>query len=659
MGAELRSLSFRLTRKLRYDLNHIGSFKQPLSWQDWTILATPLISNAAEYCVETSKFISGVVDTTIHRIHKRILIMMKVLVKEGTIFSHPLMFAYMILLAVPMALLMALALQWLELHYIMISFAAGWLMWTLTEYLFNRWLLHWGKSALYLVTVINRHHAKHHADPQNLRYILPHPLITFMTPAVIFLLGILIVDKSSFAITSGFLFGCSLFCLLHVLQHRYSAPSQNFLKNLWQNHFLHHDRYPQKAFGVSTQIWDYLFGTLPRRHLFLNIQPGAPAQRNAALEAKPVNNKRSEEIFLDVSDTILHQDPHWIPCLRQEIKNIFDPSANPYFRHGTARRWILVDASGEVLGRIAAFINFRKMYEENKKVGCVGFFECTNNRRAAFLLFDTAIQWLVERYQIEAVDGPVNFGENDKYWGLLIKGFTPPSYGMNYNPPYYQDLFESYGFSIQYKQLTTRLDLRTPFPERVSKIANRTIENKQYRFVPFRYSERERFIDDFVLIYNQAWASFRNFQPMEVSTIRKSLAEMKPIMDERAIWFVYSGSNPVGFLLAIPDVNEILKYTGGKLNFLGKCKFLFYKNWKGFSCLRVIVMGIVPEFQQRGLESGLIMQAYRRTNRRYKSVQLAWVGDFNDKMIAIHKAMGATEDKQHATFRKLLRDSSR
>jgi hypothetical protein len=143
---------------------------------------------------------------------------------------------------------------------------------------------------------------------------------------------------------------------------------------------------------------------------------------------------------------------------------------------------------------------------------------------------------------------------------------------------------------------------------------------------------------------------------MDVDVVRKSLAEMKPVMDESVIWFVYADNKAVGFLLAVPDVNEILKYTGGRFNAWGKCKFLFYRHWKGFSCLRVVVMGIVPEFQQRGLESGLIVQTYRGgiKNRGYTHVELAWVGDFNDKMIAIHKAMGATEDKQHATFRNDL-----
>jgi hypothetical protein len=562
----------------------------------------------------------------------------------------------MILLPALMVFLMRLASRSVGLHYLMFSFVAGWFLWTFTEYLFNRWLLHVDKSGFPLISVINRHHMRHHKDPANIRYGFPHPLIILIPTPTLFLLALITLDTSSFSLAAGYLFGYWLFCVLHSLQHHCSPPSVGFLKYLWQNHFLHHHRYPNKAFGVSTPAWDSLFGTLPPRHLFFNINPTADPPGRSVFHTAEVSDRRSEEVFLDVSEALLHRDPNWIPCLRPEIRSIFDPSTNPCFRHGAAKRWILVDGCGEVLGRIAAFINFKKMYDEGKKVGCIGFFECINNRDAAFLLCDTAIRWLVERYQVASVDGPVNFGENDKYWGLLVKGFTAPSYGMNYNPPYYQDLFEAYGFKVQYKQLTTRMDLRKPFPERVNKIAKRIIDNKQYTFIPFRYRERERLINDFVLIYNQAWASFKNFQPIDADVVRKSLAELKPIMDESVIWFVYAGIKAVGFLMAVPDVNEILKYAGGRFNAWGKCKFLFYKRWKGFSCLRVVAMGIVPEFQQRGLESGLIVHAYQqgKTNRRYKHVQLAWVGDFNDKMIAIHNAMGAVEEKQHATFRKVL-----
>lgn len=569
------------------------------------------------------------------------------------ILFHPSMIAHTLVLLALVTSLMILAFRSAAPQLIIITFAIGWTLWTFAEYALNRWLLHAGEASLLFVAVFKRHHFRHHEDPENIRYSFPHPLTILITAAILFLLALLTLGTLSFSLTSGFLFGCWLFCLLHVLQHHYPSPSAVFLKNYWQTHFLHHNRYSDKAFGISTPLWDRMLGTLPPRHLFLDIQPAAYRADSRVLRTMQVEDRRSEETFLNVPETILGQDKHWIPHLRSEVKSIFDPARNPYFQHGTARRWILVTESGEVIGRIAAFINFKKMYEGDRKIGCIGFFECVNNREAAFILFDTAIQWLVERYQVSVIDGPVNFGENDKYWGLLVKGFTPPSYGMNYNPPYYQDLFESYGFRIQYRQLTTRVDLGKPFPERVYRIAERVITSNKYTFKPFRYADQEKFIKDFVDIYNQAWASFKNFQPMEADVVRKSLSELKPIINDSLIWFAYAGNNAVGFLMAVPDLNEIVKYTDGRLNMWGTIKLLFYKHWKGFSCLRVIVMGIVPEFQQRGLESALIVQAYEKGKaNRYKHVELAWVGDFNDKMIAVHKAMGAVEDKQHATFRK-------
>jgi hypothetical protein len=388
--------------------------------------------------------------------------------------------------------------------------------------------------------------------------------------------------------------------------------------------------------------------------LSLKMRPGYNLMDE--LEVLEVKGKKAELMFLDLPRAIYKGDSNWIPCVRSEVTNVFDPSVNPYFKNGTARRWIVVAKSGEVLGRIAAFVKYEKMYDGDDIVGCIGFFETFNNQSVSFLLFDTALEWLVEFYHVTIIEGPVNFGENDKFWGLLISGFTPPSYGMNYNPAYYQNLFESYGFEIHYRQFTNYIDLEKPLPERFNRIAQRVLNNKHNSFKPFRYKYKDNFINDFVTIYNQAWSTFRNFHPIDIDVVKKSLAEMKAIVEEDFIWFAYVDKKPVGFLLGIPDVNEIIKYSGDKFNLWGKVKFLFYKYTKGFSRVRVVVMGIVPEFQNHGLESGLVACGFKEGKKRpnFKHVELSWVGDFNDKMIAIHNAMGAVEDKVHATFRKIV-----
>ena len=367
-----------------------------------------------------------------------------------------------------------------------------------------------------------------------------------------------------------------------------------------------------------------------------------------------VDGATSVRNFMQVPELIYHNDPNWIPPIENEIAGIFDPAINPYFRHGDARRWIAVDASGKPVGRIAAFVNYDKIDEGDQRVGGIGFFESVNDNETAIMLFDAAIKWLVDVHGVNAVDGPINFGENDKYWGLLIMGFTPASYGMNYNPPYYQALFENYGFKIQYRQFTNYVSLLNPLPDRFTRIAERVISQERYSFKPFSYRDRERYIRDFVSIYNRAWASFNNFRPMDEAVVRRSLEEMRPVMVEDFIWFAYVDDKPAGLLVGVPDVNDVLRYSGSKLDGWGKIKFLFYKYYKGFTSARVVIMGIVPEYQRHGLESGLVYYAFREGKKRprYRHIQLAWVGDFNDKMIAIHKAMGAVEDKQHATMRR-------
>lgn len=382
----------------------------------------------------------------------------------------------------------------------------------------------------------------------------------------------------------------------------------------------------------------------------------APRRKsNSLVQVIEVAGAPLEQSFIQVPDFIYRNDPNWISPMEGEVEGIFDPSVNPYFRHGDAKRWIAVDVSGKPVGRIAAFVNYDKIKEGDLRVGGIGFFESANDSETANMLFDTAIKWLAGVHGVNAVDGPINFGENDKYWGLLIMGFTPASYGMNYNPPYYQALFEDYGFKIHYRQFTNYVSLLNPLPDRFARIAERVIRQERYAFRPFRYRDRDRYIRDFVTIYNQAWASFNNFRPMDEAVVRRSLQEMRPVMVEDFIWFAYVDDKPAGLLVGVPDVNNVLRYSGSKLDTWGKIKFLFYKYYKGFTSARVVIMGVVPEYQRHGLESGLVYHAFNEGKKRprYKHVQLAWVGDFNDKMIAIHKAMGAVEDKQHATMRKL------
>ncbi|HEY8781488.1 MAG TPA: GNAT family N-acetyltransferase [Mucilaginibacter sp.] len=369
-----------------------------------------------------------------------------------------------------------------------------------------------------------------------------------------------------------------------------------------------------------------------------------------------VTTKAAKEAFLNAARIIYKNDKIWVCPLDNDIEAVFDPNNNNFHQTGKCTRWILADENGQLIGRIAAFINNKKAYNYEQPTGGIGFFECINNEEAAFLLFDTAKIWLKDN-DMQAMDGPINFGENDNFWGLLVEGFTPPSYGMNYNPPYYQSFFEHYGFKTLYAQITNHLDILKPFPERFYKIAKWVTKKPGYEFKHLKAKEIDKFAADFMEIYNDAWKDFENFVPVTRATISESFKKMKPLMDENLIWFAYVNGEPASFLIVLPDANPMIKPLKGKLNLAGKLKFV-YKKWRGVSRMRAIVMGTKQKYQNHGLESGLFITLgeYVLPLNQYTQLELSWVGDFNEKMLAMHKAMGAVFGKKHLTMRYIFEE---
>lgn len=368
-----------------------------------------------------------------------------------------------------------------------------------------------------------------------------------------------------------------------------------------------------------------------------------------------VNDKATRKAFLEFPTQLYENDKNWIRPLDNMVEAVFTPSKNIFYTHGEAIRWIFKDDNGNIFGRVAAFINRKKAYNFQQPTGGMGFFECINDKNAAFFIFDTCKQWLKDK-GMEAMDGPINFGENDNFWGLLVEGFIPPSFGMNYNHSYYQEFFEDYGFRPYFEQVTNHLDLTVPFPERFWKIADWVRQRPGYTFKHFSFKDAERFIDDFKTIYDDGWQFHENFIPIEKDVLRAQLEEMKPIAEENFIWYAYHENEPVAFLVMLPDANQILKHFNGKISLLGKLKFLYLKKKGVFSRARITVMGIRPKYQKSGIESAIFwhMDKVMKQKPNYNEVELSWVGDFNPKMRQLHEAVGGKFAKRHITYRLLF-----
>lgn len=368
-----------------------------------------------------------------------------------------------------------------------------------------------------------------------------------------------------------------------------------------------------------------------------------------------VTNETAED-FLKVPGHLYQNDPNYIRPLDKDITDVFDPKKNKAFRAGECARWILTDDEGQSIGRIAAFVNKKyKNKGDEQPTGGIGFFECIRKQEAADMLFDVAKSWLMER-GMEAMDGPINFGERDRWWGLVVEGFKPPIYLMNYNPPYYRGLFENYGFKIFYYQYCWHLDVTATLSERFLEQHRKFAVDPDFTVSRINKRKLKKFASDFTAIYNQAWAKHEGNKEMRYENALKLFQAMKPIIDEDLMWFTYFKGQPIAMWINLPDLNQIVKHLNGSFNFLARLKYLWLKKRGACNKFTGIIFGVVPEFQGKGVDYYMIVEGSNviKQKKQYHELELQWQGDFNPKMLNISKNLGATQSRLLCTYRYLF-----
>ena len=369
-----------------------------------------------------------------------------------------------------------------------------------------------------------------------------------------------------------------------------------------------------------------------------------------------VHDKRSLNDWMRLPWRIYRNDPNWIPHLKQDVAKVFDPGKNKLLRDGEAERWVLYDDAGVPIGRVAAFINAKTAHTEAQPTGGMGFFECINDQKAADILLDASRDWLKER-GMEAMDGPINLGDRNMFWGLLVENFTdPPLYGTNYNPPYYKDLLERYGFQEYFKQLFFKRSALEGVSPLFHRKYRQLMNEPGYRVTDARGRSTEQIAEDFRTVLNAAWVDHDNFKPMEQATALKIVKSMKPVMDPRLVVFVYHDDRAIAMYISLPELNEIFRYVNGDLNWWGKLKFLWHKRTGTVKNMTGIVFGVAKEYQGKGFEGVLIVYAEKHIveKKLYRDTVLTWIGDFNPKMIRVCQNLGAENYRTLATYRYLF-----
>lgn len=367
-----------------------------------------------------------------------------------------------------------------------------------------------------------------------------------------------------------------------------------------------------------------------------------------------VNTTELEDRFVRMPLRLYKDDSNYIRPIDADVLDVFNPEKNKNYEEGEAIRFLLQSDEGKDIGRIAAFYSSKTMNQYHERAGACGFFESIEDQKAAFLLFDAAKSWLLNK-GMEAMDGPVNFGDRDKWWGLLVDGFHAPCYQCNYNPPYYQQLFEAYGFQLYFKQFTYWRNVREQLDNRYAERATRILTHRGYTFAHVEKSNLQKAAQDFRLVYNKGWAKHAGVAEISAEDADQLMENMKAIIDPKLIWFAYFEGNPIGFFVSIPDVNQlIVKFLNGKLTWWGKLLFVWRKKMKKCKTMFGIVFGVTPEHQRKGVEIAMIVAAgeiIQKENMPYEELQMNWIGDFNPKMMRVAEQIGAQIYKTHHTYR--------
>ncbi|MEG1553555.1 MAG: hypothetical protein RSB93_05180 [Rikenellaceae bacterium] len=372
---------------------------------------------------------------------------------------------------------------------------------------------------------------------------------------------------------------------------------------------------------------------------------------------KEVKTKGDIRSFLDMPTLIYKDDNIWVRPLDNDIEKVFSPKKNLLFEKGEAVRWLLYEGD-KAVGRIAAFYNIDKSNALEQPTGGCGFFECIESQEAANMLFDVAKEWVSSK-GMKAMDGPINFGDRDQFWGVLAEGFDHPMYGMNYNKPYYVSLFEGYGFQNYFNQYShRRLINKDGFNDSVYARVARLAENPDYEFRHITKKDIKGIGHNFRRIYNKAWANFTGVEPMterEAEDLEKTL---KPIIDPNLIYFAFHKGEAIGFFIMLPDLNCLIKSFNGKFGLWQKLQ-LIYKLKVSKSCdkINAIVFGVMPEFQGKGIEAGLMKCCEDSLGKTsgFKYIELVWIGDFNPLMLRmVESYVCATRCKRHVTYRYMI-----
>lgn len=371
---------------------------------------------------------------------------------------------------------------------------------------------------------------------------------------------------------------------------------------------------------------------------------------------RPVDNEVDKMRFIKFPWEIYKGDINWVPPLIYDVRKNLDTVKNPFYSHAKIQLFLAFDGK-TIVGRIAAIINDTHNNKYKDKVGFFGYFESINSKEVSTALFDTASKWLSEN-GMDTIRGPINLSINDEV-GLLTNAFDKQAVLlMTYNPEYYIKLIEDYGF-VKAKDLyayfvSKEIILsKKDAMEKLNRVSEIVLKRENIKIRKLVLKNLQSELMKVMKVYNAAWEENWGSLQMTEAEFNFVAASLKPLVDEDIVFFAEVNDEPIGFSLSIPDYNQVFKKMNGKLFPFGIFKLLTGK--KKINLIRVIMMGVIPKYQRKGIEAVFIRDTINNAvGKGIYDAEISWVLEDNVPMVQTAVNIGAELYKTYRIFDKKI-----
>jgi len=371
----------------------------------------------------------------------------------------------------------------------------------------------------------------------------------------------------------------------------------------------------------------------------------------SGLSVRMVSSRTDLSRFIKFQWVPYQGNPYWVPPLLMDRRKLLDRKSNPFYHHADAE-FFLAERDGQLVGRIGAVINRNHNVEHNENIGFFGFFETIDDREVSRALLDTACSWLRER-GVEAVRGPVSPSVNDE-WGLLVEGYDrSPTVMMPYNPPYYADHLEAYGFRKIRDMFAYQVREESFLSDRLKRVSEIVKQRLGVVIRTLNMKDFENEVDRIRELYIRGWESNWGEVPMTEEEFAYAASDLKSIVDPDLVIISEIKGKPVGFGLTLPDLNEVLIHNKRGRLLPGLVRLLTQK--KRIKGCRIMILGVLPEYRNTGLGGVLFAETgIRGVAKGYRIGEASWILEDNVMMIRGAELMNGEITKRYRCYQMPL-----